>query len=435
MTPDEIKALAANCRGEQGVVMNMLDLHLSDALTALALLKSDSIDAIVTDPPAGIGFMGKTWDKDKGGRDAWIVWLRDIMVECLRVLKPGGHALVWALPRTSHWTATALEDAGFEIRDVGVHLFGTGFPKSLDVSKALDKSVGAEREIVGKKTGRAGQPRTDIRGGRLVDGGGAGSIDLSAITAPATDAAKQWSGWGTALKPAAEHWILARKPLIGTVAANVLAHGTGALNIDGCRIETTENLNGGAYSGEKREKTGEWQSGDRSGGKGSGFRPGAGEYKAPSGRWPANVTLDEEAAALLDEQSGERTSGKPGVRRKPSESVAHGGALGVGQQSGFGDTGGASRFFYVAKGSKSEKTAGGTIANTHPTVKSVALMRWLVRLITPPGGVVLDCFAGSGTTGVAAMREGHRAILIESNKEYFDIARARLLDEIAKVTP
>jgi hypothetical protein len=246
------------------------------------------------------------------------------MVECLRVLKPGGHALVWALPRTSHWTATAIEDAGFEIRDVVLHLFGTGFPKS---------------------RGMAG-------------------------------------GRGTSLKPAAEHWILCRKPLAGGgVVANVLAHGTGALNVDECRTDG-------------------------------------------AARWPANVTLDDEAAVMLDAQSGARRS----AGHYLSTSTARKGVTSFRAKQGrqYADTGGASRFFYVAKGSKSEKTAGGTINNTHPTAKSIALMRWLVRLITPPGGVVLDCFAGSGTTGVAALAEGRRFIGLELSLEYAEVARKRL---------
>lgn len=407
------------------------ELLQGDSLGVLRAWPDAVIDAVVTDPPAGIGFMGKHWDKDKGGRDAWIVWLRDIMVECLRVLKPGGHALVWALPRTSHWTATALEDAGFEIRDVGVHLFGQGMPKSLEVSKAIDKATGAERERGPVDPARAGRLVNQSGDYKTGAGWSAGSRTVT-IDPPATAAAKQWSGFGTALKPASEHWILARKPLTGTVAANVLAYSTGALNIDGCRIETTENLNGGAYSGEKREKAGEWQSGDRSGGKGSGFRPGAGEYIAPTGRWPANVTLDEEAAALLDAQSGTLKSGtlKSGTRRANT-----GGYNGPLPKTVTGDfvanAGGASRFFYVAKPSRSEKTVGGTVANVHPTVKSVALMRWLARLITPPGGLVLDPFAGSGTTGVACIEEGFQFIGIEREDEYITVARARLVAAVS----
>lgn len=352
-----------------------------DPERGLPSLADASVDAIVTDPPAGIAFMGKGWDSDKGGRDQWTAWLAGVMRECLRVLKPGGHALVWALPRTSHWTATAVEDAGFEIRDVVMHLFGTGFPKSLDVSKAIDKASGAEREIVGagRWAGREGDPSSTeewrLRNERPRN-----------ETAPATDAARQWAGWGTALKPAAEHWILARKPLDGTVAANVLKHGTGALNIDGCRIA----------------------------------------YQQPTGRWPANVTLDEAAAAVLDEQSGTLTSGSGKKNTRRVHGSTYGKPFAPNDVVSVGDTGGASRFFYVAKGSRAEKTHGGTVDNKHPTVKSIALMRWLVRLITPPGGLVLDPFAGSGTTGVAALAEGMRFMGMESDEQYAGVANARM---------
>ncbi len=384
-----------------------IELHNADCADALPLLDDACIDALVTDPPAGIGFMGKDWDGDKGGRDQWITWLAEIMREALRVLKPGGHALVWALPRTSHWTATALENAGFEIRDVGLHLFGTGFPKSLDVSKAIDKGAGAEREVVA------------VRGTKA-----AGLTDLGyttripdVITAPATDDARQWAGWGTALKPAAEHWILARKPLVGTVAANVLEHGTGALNIDACRIacdprpkmvRTETVVAATAMSG---TSTGATSSGEMT----------------SLGRWPAHVTLDEDAAAALDAQSGVQKSGVAVQRNRDGE--VHNAVYGAfrkpaGADAGYGDTGGASRFFYVAKPSKAERGDG----NTHPTVKPVALMRWLARLITPPGGLVLDPFAGSGTTALACRAEGFSFVGFERERAYFDIAQKRLRD-------
>jgi site-specific DNA-methyltransferase (adenine-specific) len=378
----------------------------------LATLPNSSIDALVTDPPAGIAFMGRAWDTDKGGRDAWVAWLAGIMRECMRVLKPGAHALVWALPRTSHWTATAVEDAGFEIRDVVMHLFGTGFPKGLNVSKAIDKAAGEAT----------------------------------------SDAAKKWAGWDIALKPAAEHWILARKPLVGTVAANVLAHGTGALNVDGCRIGTSKDVPASA----PKDRIGQASKGDERGRTADtdGFDPNV-------GRWPANVTLDEEAAALLDEQSGERTSGEKRGGKYARTTGVHEGGQRVDGATCYADTGGASRFFYVAKGARSEKergldhleprTAGeatgraddtdglnspragagrtGGARNHHPTVKSISLMRWLCRLITPPGGVVLDPFAGSGSTGVAALAEGFQFIGCEQGGEggeYWPILEGRI---------
>jgi hypothetical protein len=356
-----------------------------DALDVLRTLPDASVDALVTDPPAGIAFMGKDWDGDKGGRDQWIAWLAAIMREARRVLKPGSHALVWALPRTSHWTATAIEDAGFEIRDVVHHLFGTGFPKSLDVSKAIDRAAGAEREVIGSKIGLPGYSLAASKGASVFGGGIGGTGDPAReaeITAPATPEAAQWEGWGTALKPAAEHWILARVPLIGTVAENVLAHGTGALNIDGCRIAlpSGDPIEGGVSRQPHALDTR---------GVGWGF---SAVPRAPGvGRWPAHVTLGPDAAAELDEQSE-----------------------------------GVSRFFYVAKPSTAERDAGLGRRNPHATVKPIALMRWLVRMITPPGGTVLDCFAGSGTTGIAAQLEGADFIGIERDPEYAETARKRI---------
>lgn len=201
-----------------------------DCLEQLKTLADNSVDSLVTDPPAGIAFMGKEWDKDKGGRKEWVSWMTGVMSEALRVMKPGAHGLVWALPRTSHWTATALEDAGFEVRDVITHLFGSGFPKSLDVSKAIDKAAGAEREVVGENPNHRGESQTRNMYTKALGQDGS-------VTAPATDDVKKWQGWGTALKPASEHWILVRKPCSEkTVAANVIKWGTGALNIDASRI-------------------------------------------------------------------------------------------------------------------------------------------------------------------------------------------------------
>ncbi len=350
-------------------------IYNGDCLEILKTLKSNSVHSLVTDPPAGIGFMGKGWDSDKGGRAQWIAWMTEVMAEAMRVLKPGAHGLVWALPRTSHWTATALEDAGFEVREVVTHLFGTGFPKSLDVSKAIDKAAGAEREVI---------------------------------------CARQWQGWGTALKPASEHWILVRKPLgEKTVAANVLKHGTGGINIDGCRIEgakpaTTRGAGGGngAYSP----------------------LPAQGRIEDDGlGRFPANLILDEEAAALLDEQSGLNCGAAAPVRKKDTpattniENIKPHTSVGDDGKSYRGDSGGASRFFYVAKASKADKGAD----NTHPTVKSTALMGYLIKLVTPPGGVVLDPFMGSGSTGVAAAKQGFGFVGIEQSPEYFEIASGR----------
>jgi site-specific DNA-methyltransferase (adenine-specific) len=400
-------------------------LYQGDCLKVLEVMDPESLDSLVTDPPAGIGFMGKDWDKDKGGRDSWVSWMTQVMQECHRVLKPGAHALVWAIPRTSHWTATALEDAGFEIRDVVMHLFGTGFPKSLDVSKAIDKAAGAERDVVGVNP--SSRPNSKVKNGRCFDGlrDETESAGVQSLTAPSTDDAKRWQGWGTALKPAAEHWILCRKPLgEKTVAANVLKHGTGAVNVDGCRIE------GGAkplreHTANKALDNVVYGSGVLNGSKAVG--------ETTQGRFPANLVLSccgEEphaegcAVAELDGQSGISKS-TAGVRNNNNQGHEDwsGGTLRAGPlYSGHADSGGASRFFYTSKASQSDRGEG----NTHPTVKSRKLMAYLCRLVTPPGGTILDPFMGSGSTGVAAMIEGFLFIGIEREVESYETALRRL---------
>lgn len=295
----------------------------ADCVEHMRSMPDNSVDAVVTDPPAGIAFMGKDWDGDKGGRDQWIAWLAGVMGEALRIMKPGAHALVWSIPRTSHWTGMALDDAGFEVRDCVYHLFGSGFPKSMDVSKAIDAAAGAKRDRVVEIRGVSGSlsgPRINV-----IDAG-----------QPVTAEAKQWDGWGTAVKPAAECWWLVRKPLIGTIASNVLTYGTGALNIDACRIE-------GAAKQWSAPRGGIWKTDS--------------EAKAElvdnlNGRWPSNVILSEEAAAELDAQSGTRKSGK--MKAGTQRSTRQGNALGTMPQSTlhdtYGDEGGASRFFFVVSG-------------------------------------------------------------------------------------
>lgn len=386
-------------------------LHQGASERVLPTLPANSVDALVTDPPAGIAFMGKTWDSDKGGRDAWVRWMTGIMTEAFRVLKPGGHGLVWTLPRTSHWTAWALEDAGFEIRDSISHLFGSGFPKSLDVSKAIDKAAGAQREVVGQGPFAARRPANPAMGLTFADDAYIRPPG-DPITAPATDAAKIWAGWGTALKPAREDWILVRKPLIGTVAANVLAHGTGAINIDGSRID--------AVGRPAIQKTGEKS-------PGSSFDTAHSRSVGTTdvGRWPSHVILDEEAGALLDQQSGTLTSGALEPYRRANTAGYSGPMPAVSEFDRPGDSGGASRFFYTAKASSAERHARGHAKNEHATVKPLALMRYLVKLVTPPGGVVLDPFAGSGTTGIAAIQEGFRFIGIEQDEASVQTANDR----------
>lgn len=395
--------------------MNGFTLHQGDCLEILRGMADDSVDSIVTDPPYGLGkepdalamladwlatghhdvngtgFMGKAWDAFVPQPGLWR--------ECLRVLKPGGHLLAFAGTRTHDLMTLGLRIAGFEIRDTIMWVYGSGFPKSLDVSKAIDKAAVAEREVVGPGrwnhvNGTGDQSGALIRPGNKHD-----------ETAPATDAARQWSGWGTALKPALEPITVARKPLIGTVAANVLEHGTGALNIDGCRVEGTGGM--------------KWET-PRGGIWTTDSDATARLVQNEQGRWPANLIHDgsDEVVALFP-----------------------------------GDSGSAARFFYCAKASRKDRNEGcegmvqkmpiapngaenavsanhgsrsGPRENHHPTVKPTALMRYLCRLVTPPGGTVLDPFTGSGSTGKAALLEGFAFIGIEREAEYVEIARARL---------
>jgi len=384
-------------------------LYKGDCLDILKTMPNDSVDSIVTDPPYGLSFMSKKWDYDVPSVAIW--------EETLRVLKPGGHLLSFSGTRTYHRMVVAIEDAGFEIRDQIGWLYGSGFPKSLDISKAIDKAAGVQRtEFIGPKPDHEDFiTRTDAHsaGGRSDGWDRPWREDPEAVlrshmqSKPVTNEAAKWQGWGTALKPAWEPIVMARKPLlIGTIAENVLAYGTGAINIDECRVETVENLNGGAYSSNGSRSA---LSGDSRIGAAQGmFQPGKTaeeEYVQPIGRWPANVIHDGsdevmEAFAAF----GESTSGA--MKR----------VVGA-----YGDSGTAARFFYAAKASKAERNG-----SKHPTIKPVSLMRYLCRLVTPKGGTVLDPFAGSGTTGQAACEEGFDAILIEREAEYCEDIRSRL---------
>jgi site-specific DNA-methyltransferase (adenine-specific) len=397
-------------------------LYHENCLKILPGLEANSIDSIVTDPPYGLSFMGKKWDYDVPTVEIW--------KECLRVLKPGGHMLAACGTRTQHRMAVNIEDAGFEIRDVVSWIYGQGFPKSQDISKAIDKAAGAEREVIGHKDYSA----PDIRGNSYDQSHVSDRERLGVpITKAATSEAQKWSGWGTALKPACEFWTLARKPLSeSTIAKNVLKHGTGGLNIDQSRI---------GYQSEADFESA--KGGDSASNKGKEFLASKGAMKqsekiSATGRFPANVILDEEAGKILDGQTGELTSGKPGIRRKPHSGADRIGQLGtqpVGErvESGFGDTGGASRFFYCAKSSKSDRNSGlpEGVVSTHPTVKPIKLMEYLIKLITPEGGVVLDPFMGSGTTGVACSNLDFSFIGIEMNYDYIKIAEARTADGFA----
>lgn len=513
---------------------DLVTLYLGDCVEVMATLPADSVDSIVTDPPYGLGFMGKAWDALPPGEE----WAR----ECLRVLKPGGHLLAFGGTRTWHRLAVAVEDAGFELRDSIAWLYGSGFPKSLDVSKAIDKAAGAERPTYARAA----------FGGTFSDDGGT-TYGTAIDGTPITDAAREWQGWGTALKPAFEPIVVGRRPLIGTVAANVLMHGTGALNIDGCRVGDEERHNPSA----------------RTNGLAA---PVMTTGRETTGRWPANVVLDPAAAAELDAQTGIMRDGVA-VRRNggggaKAEHVYAGGWGSGGPDAGYGGSGGASRFFFVpgrqgstlgscdpvstaettsspprpsvdsapgdaatsarpgtspasstapstigtasgsrpsaapgtqeipstasecspespqpsstpsagpanhavpieptgttrittspsiSSGSADDATSSATsrsaeagaagfpsfryqakaprserpVVNglSHSTVKPLTLMRWLVRLVTPPGGVVLEPFLGSGTTAQACELEGFRCIGVEREQQYMDLVRARL---------
>jgi site-specific DNA-methyltransferase (adenine-specific) len=306
--------------------------------------------------------------------------------------------------------ACAIEDAGFEIRDQMQWIYGSGFPKSRDISKAIDKQAGAEREFICENPNARpnSQPKYSLDGQNKNF-----QISVQPITAPATPEAKQWEGWGTGLKPANEPIVVARKPISEkTIADNVLKWGTGGINIDDCRIPTEDSLDGGAYAKNGTPRDDGWGM----------QRGGAGEYVQPTGRFPANVILDEEAGKLLDEQSGVTTntrhmsykrSGGEFINRIPSQPEK--GWFKV-------ETGGASRFFYCAKASKKERGEG----NNHPTVKPVSLIKYLVTLVTPPDGVCLDPFMGSGTTAIACINTNRNFIGFEIDKHYCDIANERI---------
>ena len=367
----------------------------------MLFMADSSVDSIVTDPPYGLSFMGKKWDYDVPSVEIW--------AECLRVLKPGGHLLAFAGTRTQHRMAVRIEDAGFEIRDMIAWVYGSGFPKSLDVSKVIDKAAGAEREVT-----REGQTKAPEDAGKFDS---AGSAARERRDEPATAAARQWQGWGTALKPAVEPITVARKPLIGTVAANVLEHGTGGLNIDGCRVGDFQNL---TPSGVDRRNAALAEAGYRPGTYQMGDKP----PDTPPGRWPANIIHDgssDVVAAFPDAkgQQGALTGLEPSNK---TDAVYGGFAMRSPSTPRIESDTSASRFFYCAKASKKDRGEG----NTHPTVKPTDLMRYLCRLVTPAGGAVFDPFMGSGSTGRAALLEGFNFVGAEMDEAFFSIAKARI---------
>jgi len=419
-------------------------------------MADNSVDAIVTDPPYGLvgasrggssqpgdlatpygrsgpskkrgGFMGKEWDASIPGAEYWS--------EALRIAKPGAYILAFGGTRTFHRLAVAIEDAGWEIRDTLMWVYGSGFPKSRNVCLDMDKMDGHGNR--GHRIAVANRHHPD---GTLEPNG----EHLPAYE-PKTDAAKQWAGWGTALKPAWEPIIMARKPMVGTVAENVLAHGTGAINVDGCRVPTEDNLNGGAYSNGSKDL-------DNATSYATGVN--AGEFVQPAGRWPANLLHDgsEEVVACFPESRSSATL----RNRQPRADKTQYRVGGDYETVEYGDTGSAARFFYCAKASKADRDEGldhmakdvvrvtntghtgnpsarngertfNPRANNHPTVKPTALMRYLCRLVTPQSGTVLDPFMGSGSTGKAAVLEGFEFIGIEREAEYVAIAEARIVE-------
>jgi DNA modification methylase len=423
------------------------------------LIPDRSIDAVVTDPPYGIRFMGQAWDgadivtlterwretnpmpKDVGGpnggyrslaaeagryqrnlsaNQAFQTWVEEWAIECLRVLKPGGHLLASGSSRTGHRLAAGIEDAGFEIRDSIAWLYGSGFPKNLDVSKAIDKHLDADRLVTGRGSKGRRVESSWAREGEtgMFRPGADGYEERNSPATPAAAAAA--AGWGTALKPAFEPIVVARKPLAGTVAANVLAHGTGALNIDACRI---------GVPGDKRAAGTKTYTPRGMAGGTPTRRELQEAHHDGLARWPANVILDESQAAVLDLQApntgGSGRASGPSLRNATDATDAYGARLGWdGEPAFYGDRGGASRFFYVAKADSSERVRIDGVA--HPTVKPLSLMRWLVRLITPPGGTVLEPFAGSGTTVEACLLEGFHCIAIEREPDYLPLIVQRI---------
>jgi site-specific DNA-methyltransferase (adenine-specific) len=415
-------------------MLKLNDIYCGDCLEVMKQIDDNSVDTIITDPPYGIRFMGNKWDYDVPSIEIW--------KECLRVLKPGGTALIFAGSRTQHRMAVNIEDAGFILKDCIMWLYGSGFPKAMDISKELDKKAGAERKIIGSRKAH------DIRSNNLMEasqGKGRGTMEYH-YTAPATDEAKKWNGWKShGLKPAYEPIIVAMKPNDGGYAENAIKHGVSGLNIDGARIPLNDEKppSGSAKRVFKSNQyTDEKIYGDN-------------KQTPEEGRFPANVILDEEAGQMLDKQSGisKSTGGRSGHTK--AYSGGYNQEYYGDEKPGLGDIGGASRFFYCAKASKKERDAGlegmeekpcgmmeddnypmetgsGNLRETkrknhHPTVKPLKLMEYLCVLTkTPTGGIVFDPFAGSGTTGIACKNTGRQFLLIEKDPQYVEIARKRI---------
>lgn len=376
-------------------------LFQGDSREILTEFEDCLFDSVITDPPYELGFMGKTWDS------TGIAYSKDFWAECLRILKPGGHLIAFSGARTYHRMTVAIEDAGFEIRDMLQWIYGAGFPKGQDISKALDKKLGVEREVIGKKN----KLQSYGQGVNNVYGDGPDKGHEMLITAPGSEEAKQWEGWNTTLKPAHEPICFARKPIEGTMVENILKWGCGGINIDACRVP-------GEYNS-VMQKTPSKQFGvinDDS------WKPSKVDFPAnPAGRWPSDVILGHSPdcgevcvegcpVKLLNEQSGNLINGtlKAGPRKSPKTKNSYGKSTPAMEGSaGYGDQGGASKYFidllpdpflYCGKATQKERAK-----SKHPTIKPLKLMSYLVKMVTPKGGLCLDPFLGSGTTMFACI--------------------------------
>jgi len=379
-----------------------------DCLEVLKTLPDNYFDSLITDPPCGISFMGKNWDDHKGGMLQWINWMSEVMAESLRVMKPGACGLVWSIPRTSHWTGMALELAGFRLIDIVHACNGSGFPKGQDISKSIDALYGAEREIIGSvKHGKKALG--------LMNDDSWEAKEFVNVTKPNTPEAKQWDGWKTpALKPAIEGWWLIQKPISeSSIARNILKHGVGGLNIEACRIPIEDKTGRASVpSAFQQRKSGE-NTGYFTGIGGNQMEANSNLYNS-QGRYPANLILSCSADCDGDNHSPDCPVSVIG-----SDPARYFKQLPFDPET-------VNSVYYQAKASTKDRTCDGTVENTHPTVKSTALMEYFIKLITPPDGMVLDPFGGSGTTGVAAKNLGFNYTLIEREQEYIEIINQRL---------
>lgn len=441
--------------------MTPYTIHTGKMEEVLKQYPDNYFDSCVSDFPYGYKFMGKKWDYD--------VPSMEMCAEIFRVLKPGGYLLAFGGPRTSHRIAINIEDAGFELRDTIMWIYGSGFPKSMDVAKAIDKAHGVEPTVIGEKK-MWGNNAGKGKGGFASNGyeGSSGNVKYVPETEPTSDLAKKFDGWGTALKPAYEPIIVARKPLIGTIAENYAQFGTGGINVDGCRIPVdwkSERPESWLKSGKgELSRANPWH------GEGYKKQQSVEDVISDLGRWPANVVHDGSDEVLKNFPVNETPSGVasgPSRGKIGTQGIFSGASGEMGESAFYGDVGSAARFFYCAKISPEDREEGceaippeaippeamafGNQAiaemkrgnldhsngnsgmnkvkvrhNTHPTVKPTALMRWLVRLVTPKNGTCLDCFAGSGSTGKALMFEQMNAVLIDMDSQWAPISKARM---------